>query len=127
VIDYGLIKWVHVSCVGLSLIGFTLRAMLMLKRSRLLRKRWMRTVPHLIDSTLFFSGLWLAYSLQQYPGTAPWLTAKLLALIAYVIFGAIALRGNTRRRRYLSLLAAYACFAYMVSVALSKNPFPWST
>jgi uncharacterized membrane protein SirB2 len=124
-IDHNLIKLIHVSCVGLSLIGFTLRAVLMLKGSALLKKRWMRTIPHLVDSTLFFSGLWLAYNLQQYPGTTAWLSAKLLALIAYIVFGALALRGRTPQRRYLSLLAAYACFAYMVSVALSRNPVPW--
>lgn len=124
-IDYGLIKLIHISCVGLSLIGFTLRAILMLQQSRLLKRRWIRTIPHLVDSTLFFSGLWLAYLLQQYPGTIPWLTAKLVALVLYVIFGAMALRGKTPQRRYLSLLAAYACFAYMVSVALTRSPYPW--
>ncbi|HID45499.1 MAG TPA: regulator SirB [Chromatiaceae bacterium] len=124
-IDHGLIKLIHVSCVALSLVGFTGRAMLMLKSSPLLKRRWMRTLPHLVDSTLFFSGLWLAYNLQQYPGTAPWLTAKLIALIAYIVFGAMALRGSTLRRRYASLLAAYLCFAYMVSVAMTRNPLPW--
>lgn len=124
-IDHALIKLIHISCVALSLAGFTLRSGLMLIRSPLLRRRWMRTIPHLVDSILFFSGLWMAWNLHQYPGTTPWLTAKLTALIAYVIFGAMALRGRTRRRRYLSLLAAYGCFFYMVSVALTRNPFPW--
>ncbi|WP_456405079.1 SirB2 family protein [Thiolapillus sp.] len=124
-IDHSLIKLIHVSCVGLSLIGFTLRAGLMLLQSPLLKKRWMRTLPHLVDSTLFFSGLWLAWNLHQYPGAVPWLTAKLLALVLYVVFGALALRGQTAGRRYISLLFAYLCFAYMVSVALTRTPFPW--
>ncbi len=124
-IDHGLIKLIHVSCVALSLAGFTLRSGLMLMGSPLLRRRWMRTIPHLVDSTLFFSGLWMAWNLHQYPGTTPWLTAKLTALVAYVIFGAIALRGRTRRRRYLSLVAAYGCFFYMVGVALTRSPLPW--
>ncbi|WP_456448551.1 SirB2 family protein [Thiolapillus sp.] len=123
-IDHDLVKLIHISCVVLSLIGFTLRSILMLMGSPLLRRSWVRTVPHLVDSTLFFSGLWLAWNLHQYPGTTPWLTAKLSALIAYIVFGALALRGRTRRRRYLSLVAAYACFAYMVAVALTRSPVP---
>ncbi len=124
-IDHSLIKLLHVSCAGLSLLGFTLRAILMFKHSPLLKQQWVRTVPHLVDSTLFFSGLWLAYNLHQYPGTSAWLTAKLLALLAYIVFGAIALRGATATLRHTSLLLAYLCFAYIVSVALSKTPAPW--
>ena len=124
-IDHSLVKLIHVSCVALSLAGFTLRSGLMLAGSPLLHRRWVRTVPHLVDSTLFFSGLWMAWNLHQYPGTTPWLTAKLTALVAYVILGAIALRGKTRRRRYLALIAAYGCFFYMVGVALSRSPLPW--
>ncbi|WP_456380608.1 SirB2 family protein [Thiolapillus sp.] len=124
-IEHSLIKLVHVSCAGLSLLGFTLRATLMLKQSPLLKKQWVRTVPHLVDSTLFFSGLWLAYNLHQYPGASPWLTAKLLALLLYIVFGAMALRGATTALRYPSLLLAYLCFSYIISVASSKTPMPW--
>lgn len=124
-IDHQLLKLVHLSCVVLSITGFTIRAALMLVRSPLLRRRWVRTVPHLVDSLLFFSGLGLAYNLHQYPGTTPWLTAKLVALVLYVIFGAIALRGRRLPQRLTALVLAYATFAYMVSVALSKSPLPW--
>ncbi|WP_456373357.1 SirB2 family protein [Thiolapillus sp.] len=123
-IDHSLIKLIHVSCVALSLLGFTLRSSLMLINSPLLYRRWVRTIPHLVDSTLFFSGLWMAWNLHQYPGTSPWLSAKLAALIAYIILGAMALRGKTPRRRYLSLVLAYACFFYMVAVALTRSPLP---
>ena len=125
VIDHQLLKLIHLSCVVLSLTGFTLRAGLMLVGSGLLRRRWVRTLPHLVDSVLFFSGLGLAYNLHQYPGTSPWLTAKLVALVLYVLFGAVALRGRTLTRRLTALVLAYATFAYMVSVAINKTPFPW--
>ena len=124
-IDHSLLKAVHVSCVTLSFIGFTFRAGLMLADSPLLRRRWVRTVPHIVDSLLFFSGLGLAWNLHQYPGTAPWLTAKLSALVAYVILGAIALRGSTLALRVTALVLAYTAFGYMVGVALTRNPLPW--
>jgi len=124
-IDHALLKTVHVVFVALSLAGFTLRAGLMLAGSRTLDNRWVRTLPHIGDSLLFFSGLGLAWNLQQFPGTAPWLTAKVAALVLYIVFGAIALRGKNLSRRLPALLLAYLTFAYMVSVALSRSPTPW--
>lgn len=124
-IDHGLVKLVHVSCVVLSISGFTLRAALMLVGSPLLRRRWIRTLPHFVDSLLFLSGLWMAWNIQQYPGTTPWLTAKLAALVLYVLFGVTALRGKQRSQRLIALVFAYLAFAYMVSVALYRTPFPW--
>ncbi len=124
-IDHQLLRLVHLSCVVLTLTGFTLRAGLMLAGSPLLRRRWVRTVPHLVDTLLFFSGLGLAWNLHQYPVTSPWLTAKLAALVVYVILGAVALRGRTPGRRITALVLAYAVFAYIVAVAMSRNPFPW--
>ena len=124
-IDHGLVKLVHVSCVVLSISGFTLRAALMLVGSPLLRRRWIRPLPHFVDSLLFLSGLWMAWNIQQYPGTTPWLTAKLAALVLYVLFGVTALRGKQRSQRLIALVFAYLAFAYMVSVALYRTPFPW--
>ncbi len=125
-IDYQLLKLTHLTCVVLSITGFTLRAGLMLAGSSLLRRRWVRTLPHFVDSLLFFSGLGLAYNLHQYPGTSPWLTAKLMALVLYVVFGAVALRGCNLPRRLTALILAYASFAYIVHTAVTKNPIPWS-
>ncbi len=124
-IDHLLLKQIHLTCVALTLVGFTLRAGLMLSGSPLLQRRWMRTLPHVVDTLLFFSGLGLAYNLHQYPGTSPWLTAKLAALVLYVVFGAVALRGRRPARRLTALVLAYGTFAYMVSVALTRNPMPW--
>lgn len=122
--DYGLLKLVHQTSVVLSISGFVLRGSLMLAGSGLLRRRWMRTWPHFIDTTLLVSGIWMAVIVQLHPGNSPWLGAKLAALLAYIVLGAIALRGSTRRRRILALCAAVICFAYMVLVALRRSVIP---
>lgn len=124
--DYASLKLFHIACVIASIAGFSLRGALMLAGSSLLWRRWVRTVPHFVDTALLVSGLWLASLIGQYPGTAPWLTAKLLALLAYIGFGFVALRlGRTRRIRIAALLGAFACYGYMVGVALSKSPWSW--
>lgn len=125
-IDYYFLKTLHITCVGLTFLSFSLRAAWMLRDVALLHSRWARTVPHVIDTLLLLSGLGLAWLLQQYPGTQPWLSAKLLALLAYILFGSIALkRGKTKTVRVFALFAAYACFAYMLLVARAHAPLPW--
>jgi len=59
----------------------------------------------------------------QYPFVNGWLTAKVIGAIAYILLGAVALTyGQTRRIRVLAFLGALLCFAYVVTVAITKNP-----
>lgn len=123
--DHHTLKIVHLGCVALSLAGFAARGGLMLAGSALIWNRWVRTLPHLVDTALLASGLWLAIDLHQYPGSSPWLTAKLLALLAYVALGVVALRrGRTFRVRAAALVGALATFGYMVAVAVTRSPWP---
>jgi uncharacterized membrane protein SirB2 len=120
---YDLIKQLHVAAVVISLAGFAARGGLMLAASPLLERRWLRVAPHVVDTILLASGIWLAWLSSQYPFVQPWLTAKLLGLVAYIACGMVALRrGKTPAVRgfffALSLLAA----AYIVSVAVTRDP-----
>lgn len=121
--DYLLLKYVHVSCVILSGCGFVLRGVWMLADSPRLTQRWVRIVPHIVDTALLASAIALAIISSQYPLAQSWLTAKVIGLIAYVLCGAIALkRGKTKRARAVFLLVALLVFAYIVSVALNRSP-----
>lgn len=124
-IDHATLKLIHVSCVVLSISGFLLRSSLMLAASSLLNHKLVKKLPHYVDASLLFSGIWLAINLQQYPGTVPWLTAKLTALVIYVLLGSLALRGKTSRIRYSALISAVVVFSYMASVALTRSAAPW--
>ena len=58
----------------------------------------MRSCPHVNDTLLLTSGFGLAVMLGQYPCVNGWLTAKLVALIVYIVLGTVALkRGKTKR------------------------------
>lgn len=97
----------------------------MLAGSSLLRRRWMRTWPHVIDTVLLVSGIWIAWNLHLHPGNSPWLGAKLVALLLYIALGFVALRlGKTRQQRILALISALLCFAYMIAVALTRSVIP---
>ena len=121
--DYALIKLIHQSAIVLSLLGFFARGLGMAVDAQWVRKRPARTLPHLIDTVLLLSGVALAWSLRLSPLAAPWLMAKLIGLVVYVVLGTIALRrGRTKAQRMVTFVAALTTFAYIVSVALSKDP-----
>jgi uncharacterized membrane protein SirB2 len=120
--DYLLLKHFHMTCAALSGSFFLVRGSWMLAESSLLQRRWVKTMPHLIDSLLLASALWLAVWSHQYPGPQPWLTAKLVALIAYILLGSVALKyGRTKAVRALAYVGALATFGYIVTVAVTKN------
>jgi uncharacterized membrane protein SirB2 len=138
---YETIKLIHITSAAISIAGFFVRGLWMLADSPMgtrrgprdkdvpladsprLQERWVRIAPHVIDTILLASAIYLAVTSQQYPGVHPWLTAKVVALVAYVLLGTIALkRGKTRRIRRAAWLGALATFAYIVGVALTRNP-----
>ena len=122
--SYLLLKHIHVTCVVLSGLGFCLRGAWMLRQSPLLNSRLARILPHWLDTFLLGSGLSMAYLSAQYPFAQNWLTAKLFALLAYILFGTIALkRGKTRHIRMVCFCLALLCYAYLISVALSRSPW----
>lgn len=119
------LKYIHVGSVILSIGGFILRGILMLRDSPLLHARPVRIVPHVIDTILLLSAIGLALNIRQYPFVHGWLTAKVLALIAYIVAGAVALRyGRSKRVRALAWIAAIAIFAYIVAVARTRAAMP---
>jgi uncharacterized membrane protein SirB2 len=66
----------------------------------------------------------MAWMSGQYPFVNGWLTAKLCGLLAYILFGMMALkRGRTLAMRTRYFWLALLAYAYIVSVALTRSPF----
>jgi len=121
--SYYALKHIHMTFAVLSGVLFLVRGLWMLAESKRLEQRWVKIAPHVIDTLLLASAIGLAVWSSQYPGQSPWLTAKLLALVAYIGLGTVALkRGRTREARALAFVGALACFAYILAVAVTKNP-----
>ncbi|MET3130931.1 putative membrane protein SirB2 [Oxalobacteraceae bacterium GrIS 1.11] len=124
--SYLAIRHFHITCALLSGAFFLLRGASMMRGSALLQQRWVRIAPHLIDTLLLASALGLVFWSGQYPFVENWLTAKLLALLLYIVLGTIALkRGKTKTIKVSAFFAALAVFAYIVMVALSKQAWPF--
>jgi uncharacterized membrane protein SirB2 len=121
-VNYLALKHLHITFAVLSGSFFLLRGVWMLLDSPLLQRRWVRIVPHVVDTLLLASALGLVFWSGQYPFVQSWLTAKVLALLAYIVLGTVALkRGKTKGIRTFALLAALATFAYIVAVALTRR------
>lgn len=118
-----LLKQLHVALAFLTACSFCLRAYWMLTRSAHLRAPWSRWLPHVVDSLLFATGLTMAIGISISPLAHPWLAAKLLAIVVYVVAGSIALkRGRTRSARLAALALSVLVLVYIFAVALSHDP-----
>lgn len=123
---YLILKYIHVTSVVTTFSLFFLRGVWMLRDSPRLNARWVKIVPHVNDTVLITSALLLAAVIGQYPGVDGWLTAKVVALLAYIVIGSVAIkRGRSRTIRLAAWFCAMGVFFYIVSVALTKNPFPF--
>ena len=92
------------------------------------RHRTARTLPHVVDTVLIVSAIWLAWVLRLTPANAPWIAAKIAGLLVYIALGMVALRfGRTTVIRGTAWAAALLTFGYIVSVALTKDPRGFAT
>jgi len=124
--EYPVLKAIHVSCAAASYALFVLRGIWMIRNAAILRARWVRIVPHVIDTVLLASAVAMALAIRQYPFSADWLTAKVIALLAYIALGMIALRLARRKpARVVAWAAAQAVFLYIVAVAYTRSPLPF--
>lgn len=121
--SYAAIKMIHVTSVIISYLLFTLRGVWMLQGSAALQQRWVKIVPHVVDTVLLTSAIALVMAIDQDPLTNSWLSAKVIGLLFYIGLGMVALkRGKTRRTKITAWIAAQVVFFYIVLVALTKSP-----
>lgn len=119
-----LLKYIHLSCVALSFSLFWLRGFWLLRNSSIMRQRWMRVIPHSVDSLLLASAIWLAWQLGYSPANSPWLAAKIIALMVYIGLGILAFRIiQTHSARLMTWLAAQLVFFYIAATAITHDPF----
>jgi uncharacterized membrane protein SirB2 len=115
---YAPLKLAHIGLVTVSGVLFAVRGAAALASLAWPMKTPVRVGSVAIDTLLLAAGatLWFVLSLQ--PLRDAWLGSKLLLLVLYVVLGTLALK----RRNAWAYIAAIACFAFMVSIALAHHP-----
>lgn len=123
---YTTLKAIHVASVTLSVVLFLIRLGWSRTAPARLELAWVRIVPHVVDTVLLASAIALTMTIHQYPFAHGWLTAKVLALIVYIVSGSFALkRARTRLGRSVAAVVALASVSYIVAVAVTHDPVPF--
>jgi uncharacterized membrane protein SirB2 len=118
---YATIKQIHAIAAAIVVVLFVLRGIWMLADSPMLERKWVRIVPHVNDTILLAAAIWLA----TLTGLAPFVIAKIVGLVLYIVLGTIALkRGRTKPVRTAAFVGALAVLAYIFAVAVTKRPLP---
>ena len=117
-----MIKYIHMTCALLSFTGFFLRGILGFFKSEVLQIKWVKIVPHIVDTILLISAIAMLYTMSLSIIENHWLIAKIVALVLYIALGVIALRTSVPIKvRVITWLSALLVFVYIVSVAVTKS------
>lgn len=123
---YPVIKATHVGLALLSGAVFAGRGIGVLLGATAPMARSVRRLSQLIDTALLAAALLLLVILQLDPFTVSWLAAKLALLVAYILFGILALRrAPTVTGKAVCYVVALLCFTTMVSIARTHDPLGW--
>lgn len=123
IFDYLTLKYIHVTSVIISYTLFLLRGIWMFRSSPLLRQRWVKITPHVNDTILLLSAITMAVIAHRNPLVEHWLAAKIIGLLIYIVLGYTAFKlAKVRQTKVITWILAQVVFAYIVLVALTKNP-----
>ena len=123
---YVWIKNLHLLTITLSIALFVLRFFWKWAGSAIMQKRWVKVVPHIVDTLLLLSGISLIFITHFYPFSpqGTWLTEKIFGVIIYIALGFVALskRPLSQKTRWLAVILALACLYLVLKLALTKIP-----
>ncbi|GMR16428.1 MAG: SirB2 family protein [Gammaproteobacteria bacterium] len=117
-----MIKLIHMSTAFISISLFLLRGFWVFTESPMMKRKWVKILPHVNDTVLLIAAIFLTMAIQQYPFVDAWLTAKLIALFVYIVFGMFALKyAKEMQNKVLFFILALLTFGYIVGVALNRT------
>ncbi len=120
---YMMAKHLHMTAVGLSILFFVFRFIWSQFDATALSKKWVKILPHIVDTVLLASAIWLCVILSQYPFVNAWLTFKVVGVVLYIVFGLFALKkAKTTMGKWSFFVAALAVLMATAMVAVTKQP-----
>ena len=123
--QYLFVKYSHQIFVAITILLFNIRFFMLWRHpEKPLAGIW-KAMPHLNDTMLLFTGLWLMKITHFSPFNAPWLGMKILLLLVYIVLGMIMMRSRPRSPKFYIVYAlAMSCVATIVFLAKTKTlPF----
>ena len=123
--QYLFVKYSHQIFVTITILVFNIRFFLLWRHpDKPLAGIW-KALPHLNDTMLLFTGLWLMKITHFSPFNAPWLGSKLLLLLVYIGLGMVMMRSRPRSPKFYAIyVLSMACVGCIVYLAKTKTlPF----
>lgn len=119
---YTIAKNIHLGAIALSFTLFAIRFVLTLKQSQMLQKKWLKITPHIADTLLILSAIWLCIGVSLYPLSSDWATSKLIGLVLYVLSVGFALKwARNNVMRFVGFAGAVAWLLVTSSLAITKD------
>lgn len=112
---YPTVKHTHLMFIALSISLFVIRFVLHIRQSDLMQKKFLKVAPHVIDTFLLVSGFTLCFMIKQYPFVDPWMTEKIICVVAYIALGIMALKSN--RNKLFKFFAFIGAIGWLVLAA----------
>lgn len=112
---YPAVKHTHLMFIALSISLFVIRFVLHIRQSDLMQKKFLKVAPHVIDTFLLVSGFTLCFMIKQYPFVDPWMTEKIICVVAYIALGIMALKSN--RNKLFKFFAFIGAIGWLVLAA----------
>lgn len=121
-----ILRIIHVASVATSVMLFVVRFLLLNIRPHAPLAKPLKVFPHIVDTVLLVSAISLVVKLGVNPFATDWLLAKIIALIAYIAIGVVCFRATPASpTQRFAFVGALIVFAYIVAVAVSKQPIPY--
>ncbi|MCC4801012.1 invasion protein [Enterovibrio norvegicus] len=122
---YVALKHIHLFTIALSVTLFIIRFVWRMMDSKMLEKKWVKVVPHVIDTALLLTGISLVVITGFTPFTpgAVWMTEKLTCVFAYIALGFVAL--NYSQGTLFRLFAFFGALGWVyaaANLAITKTP-----
>lgn len=115
-----MLKHIHLFFVAVLVVSFVGRVMLAEFKPYLLKQKWLKITPHILDSLLLLSGIALVIQGNWLMADYGWIVAKLLALLVFIGLGVLAMH-KVGMLRWLAFTGAMICLLYIAKLAISKQ------
>ncbi|MDH3641888.1 MAG: SirB2 family protein [Gammaproteobacteria bacterium] len=119
-----MLRSIHLILAYLTVLGFVVRGIWSMTGSAYLTQKWVKILPHVIDTLLLVLGVAMAISLSISP-LEGWLAAKLVSLLAYIGFGVLTMRASGNGLKIVGFVGAMASVGYIFAVAFARSPWPF--
>ncbi|MDV5356851.1 SirB family protein [Kosakonia sp. SMBL-WEM22] len=124
---FNILITLHLTSVALTISLFTLRYWWRWSNNPRFQARWVRVVPHIVDSILLLSGVGLIGLTGYLPFTVKgaWLTEKLFGVIIYIVLGFIALgrhRPRGQQAGFIAFMLGLVVLYIIIKLAATKVP-----